>query len=115
MPEKFRTPTSSEVLVLLAIRRRVRDAYGVVIRQEIEEQTNSKISFGSLYTILSRLEQDGLVISREGESTPERGGRAKRYFSITGKGQRALTQTLDSLDRMRSPVSAFDGGLSWAL
>ncbi|TAJ86484.1 MAG: PadR family transcriptional regulator [Reyranella sp.] len=105
-------PTHNEVLVLLAIRRRIRDAYGVVIRNEIEEQTGTKLSFGGLYTILSRLEQDGLVTSREGEATPERGGKAKRYFSITGKGQRILAQTFESFDRMRDSAVALQGGVA---
>lgn len=112
MADKNRMPTHNEILVLLAIRRRVRDAYGVVIRNEIEEQTGTKLSFGGLYTILSRLEQDGLITSREGEATPERGGKAKRYFSVTGTGQRILAQTFDSFDRMRDPVVALHGGLA---
>ena len=112
MREKNHLLTQNEVLVMLAIQRRVRDAYGVSIRNEIEEQTKSRMSFGNLYSILSRLEQDGLLTSREGEATPERGGRAKRFFSFTGKGQRALANTLQSLDRMRGLSVALDGGLA---
>ncbi len=104
MSAKERTLTPNEMLVLLAILRRVRDSYGVTIRNEIESETGQKISFGVLYTILLRLQQEGLLSSRDGESTPERGGRAKRYFSLTGKGQRVLHQTLQGIDRLRGVV-----------
>src|SRR5207245_370283 len=110
--DKDRMLSQNEVLVMLAIQRRVRDAYGVTIRDEIEAQTKTRLSFGNLYSVLSRLEQDGLLTARDGEPTAERGGRAKRFFSLTGKGQRALRSTLNSLDRMRERVTAFSGGFA---
>jgi PadR family transcriptional regulator PadR len=93
--------SAREMLVLLAIQRRTRDAYGVTIRDEIETSSGQKIPFGVLYTVLHRLEREGLLTSKDGEATPERGGRAKKYFSLSGKGQRALRHTLRSVDRMR--------------
>src|SRR5207253_902861 len=88
--------------VLLAIQRRHRDAYGVSIRQEIENKTSRRMTFGVLYTILGRLEQDGLLTSRDGEATPERGGRAKKYFSLTGKGQAAMNAALLDLNSLQA-------------
>jgi PadR family transcriptional regulator PadR len=97
MSVKDRVLNQNELIVMLAIQRRRRDAYGVSIRDEIEKRTSRKMTFGVLYTILNRLEQDGLLTSRDGEATPERGGRAKKYFAITGKGQRAVNVSLSDL------------------
>lgn len=80
-----------EQIVLLAILR-VRSAYGVTIRSEIEARTGRAPSPGALYTTLDRLEDKGLVTSRMGEPTPQRGGRAKRYFEITTAGIEAVSR-----------------------
>src|SRR4051794_27103690 len=87
-----------ELLVLLALMREGEEAYGVPIARAIEESTGKPVILASVYNTLERLEQKGLVRSVVGEPTPERGGRAKRYFSITAAGlkevraaKRALT------------------------
>src|SRR5438046_1007869 len=49
-----------------------------------------RIARGALYTALERLEIKGFVRSRMGEPLPERGGRARRYFTVTAAGLRAL-------------------------
>jgi DNA-binding PadR family transcriptional regulator len=108
---KHHVISQNELIVMLAILRRQPEAYGVSIRDEIEKKTSRTMSFGVLYTILSRLEQDGLLASRDGEATPERGGRAKKYFSITGKGQRAVNQATSDL-RALQPRAV--GGVSHA-
>jgi len=71
---------SFELMVMLALIRLGENAYGVPISEEIEQQTGRDISLGSVYATLDRLERKGLVSSTVGEPTPERGGRAKRYF-----------------------------------
>lgn len=81
-----------EQLVLLAILRLDEHAYGVPIRAEIANRTGRKTAPGALYTTLDRLESKGLVRSALGEATAERGGRAKRYYKVTGKGVRAVTR-----------------------
>lgn len=82
-----------ESIVLLALLRLGEQAYGVTIRQEIEECTGRDVSIGAVYSTLTRLEGKGFVDSRMGDPTPERGGRSKRYFSITAKGTKALRNT----------------------
>lgn len=104
MATKDRVLNQNELIVMFAIQRRIHDAYGVSIRDEIESRTSRKMTFGVLYTILSRLEQEGLLTSRDGEATPERGGRAKKYFAITARGQWAMNATLADIDRMRSSM-----------
>jgi len=81
-----------EQIVLLAILRLGEAAYGVTIRTEIADCTQREPSRGALYTTLDRLEEKGLVQSRLGDPTPERGGRAKRYFTVTKRGRAALIQ-----------------------
>lgn len=83
-----------EQKVLMALIRLGTNAYGVTIRQEISKRSRRDVSVGAVYTTLSRLEEKGFVKSEVGESTPERGGRAKKYFQITAPGNRALEASL---------------------
>jgi len=89
-----------EQIVLLALIRLGDNAYGVPIRQEIERRTKRSLSIGALYRTLERLEDKGFVSSRTGDPTPERGGRAKRFFRAEALGLRALRRTRDALDVM---------------
>lgn len=81
-----------EEVVLLAILAVDENAYGVPIRARIEE-AGRKTSVGALYVTLDRLQDKGFVESWEGEATPQRGGRAKKYFRVTGTGRDAINQT----------------------
>src|SRR4030095_8312392 len=81
-----------EQVVLLAILRLGPEAYGVTIRREIAACTERDPAPGALYTTLDRLEDKGLVTSRYGDPTPERGGRAQRYFTLTAPGVRRLAR-----------------------
>jgi PadR family transcriptional regulator len=89
-----------EQIVVLALIRLGDNAYGVPIRQEIERRTKRSLSIGALYRTLERLEDKGFVSSRTGDPTPERGGRAKRFFRAEALGLRALRRTRDALDVM---------------
>ena len=79
-----------EQVVLLAILRLGENAYGVTIRSEVAECTGREPTPGALYTTLDRMEEKGLVQSRLGDPTPQRGGRAKRYIKVTKKGRAAV-------------------------
>jgi PadR family transcriptional regulator, regulatory protein PadR len=81
-----------EQMVLLAILRLGDEAYGVTVREEILRCTGREVSPGALYTTLGRMEDKGIVQSRTGEPTPERGGRAKRFLTVTGSGRAALVE-----------------------
>jgi len=89
-----------ESLVLLALVRLGDDAYGVAVQREITSRAGYDASFGSIYTTLARLESRGLVASRVGDPTPERGGRRKRYFEIRPAGRRAVAANLRGLRAM---------------
>lgn len=89
-----------EELVLRALLRLGENAYGVPIRRELAERTGRDYSIGAVYTTLDRLQAKGYVTSRLGDPTPERGGRAKRYFRIEAPGISALNHSRDTLARM---------------
>lgn len=87
-------------LVLLALVRLGEKAYGMRVRQEIEARADRHVSIGAVYETLNRLEQKGLVNSHLGASTPQRGGRAKRFFHITASGVSALQECQTTRRRM---------------
>jgi DNA-binding PadR family transcriptional regulator len=89
-----------EYAVLLAVLHRSEDAYAVPVRELLEERTGRPVARGALYTALERLEAKGCLRSRMGDPTPERGGRAKRYFTVTALGLRALRNTHAALARL---------------
>jgi PadR family transcriptional regulator PadR len=94
-----------EQLILFALVRLGADAYGVTIRREIEARTSRTISPGALYTALDRLEKRGLVCSRMGDPTPERGGKRKRLYTLQPAGEQSLARVYESLRQMASGVA----------
>jgi PadR family transcriptional regulator, regulatory protein PadR len=98
-----------ELMVLLALMRLGDDAYGVSMAQELEEQTGREVVIASVYATLERLEDRGLVSSSLGDATPERGGRAKRYFRITGAGLREVRDARRSLISLWKGLPALKG------
>jgi PadR family transcriptional regulator, regulatory protein PadR len=94
-----------EYLVLTAAIQLDEDAYGAAIRREIEAATESRCSIGALYTTLDRLETKGFVKTWMGDSTPQRGGRAKRMVCVTAKGIRAASAFYLAIMRVSRNVS----------
>jgi PadR family transcriptional regulator len=96
-----------EQLVLLAILRLQDDAYAIPIRAEIEAKTGRSVARGALYTALDRLEVKRCLRSRMSAPVAERGGRSRRYFTVTPAGiaalrasRRALQQLWQGLDEV---------------
>ena len=77
-------------LVLVAVWKLGKDAYGMAIREEIIRATGVNWLLGAIYGPLARLHRRNLVTSVRGEPTPERGGRAKVYYELTPAGKTAL-------------------------
>ena len=94
-----------EQIVLLAILRLGDTAYAINIRDEITQCTDREPTPGALYTTLDRLEEKGLVAVRVGDPTPQRGGRAKRYFNVTSKGVHAVARVQRSYRRLLEGVA----------
>jgi PadR family transcriptional regulator, regulatory protein PadR len=95
-----------EQLVLLALVRIGQDAYGVPICEDIVDRTGREVSLGAVYKTLERLEDKGLVSTRLGEPTPERGGRRKKHYRLAAAGQRALKHSISGLRSMTEGLDA---------
>jgi DNA-binding PadR family transcriptional regulator len=87
-------------MLLLAVHHLGDEAYGVPIARELENLRGREVSAGSVYASLERLETKGLVVSNLGEPTPERGGKAKRYFRITKEGLQLVQETRRVLTKL---------------
>lgn len=99
-------PTDIEQQILLAVWRLEEEAYGVPIQDELERLTGRSMTSGALYTTLVRLESKGWLRSTMGDPTPERGGKAKRFFSITPDGARALHSAREAMERLWEGLDA---------
>ena len=97
-----------EQLIMLAVLRLGDDAYGLRVQGELTKRAGRTASIGAIYTTLDRLEEKALVSSAVGESTPERGGRAKRIFTVTGTGRAALRQSIGATRSMTAGIKGFD-------
>ncbi len=102
--------TDFELMILLAILRIGDDAYGVPIAREIEQTGKRTALLGAIYTALDRLEANGLVASTYGDPTPERGGRAKRFFTVTSKGLKAVKDTQRAFTALWSGIPQLKQG-----
>jgi PadR family transcriptional regulator PadR len=98
-----------ELMVLLAVMRVGAKAYGVSISRDIEDKIGRTVALASVYAALDRLGEKGLVTSELGESTAERGGRAKRYFRVTVAGLREVRDTQRSLTKLWQRLPALKG------
>jgi len=101
-----------ELMVLLALIRLDERAYGVPISREIEKRSGREVALGSVYAALERLEEKGLVTSKLGDPTAERGGRAKRYFRVTNQGLREVQETQKALMSLWRGLPELDGGMA---
>jgi PadR family transcriptional regulator PadR len=93
-----------EELVLLTIAALINDAYSVGICDELEKQTERAVKLGVVHAVLNRLEEKGLVKSKLGEATQARGGKRKRYYSITSAGKSALLKSREVRDQLWSMI-----------
>jgi DNA-binding PadR family transcriptional regulator len=97
-----------EYLVMLAVLRLGVNAYGMRVRQEIATRTGRDVTIGAVYATLERLADKGLLSASMSDPTPERGGRAKRSFQLTGAGMeaanRARQDLVNMLDGLQFPL-----------
>ena len=94
-----------EQAVLLATLRLDGDGYGLSIRDEIARATGRDLAIGTIHKTLTRLEAKELVVSRMGEASPRRGGRAKRHYTVTPEGVRDLKTSLRSIRRLAAGLN----------
>ena len=101
-----------ELQVMLTVIRLGKDAYGVPISREIEDCTGRDAAFATVYSTLERLQKKGFVGSDLGDPTPERGGRAKRYFQVTKAGLQAVRKTKRNLIRLWQGLPELQEGMA---
>jgi PadR family transcriptional regulator, regulatory protein PadR len=98
-----------ELMVLLVVLHLGDEAYAVPVRQALAERAGRHIARGALYTTLERLESKGYLRSRFGDPTPERGGRSRRYFSVSARGLSALRTSYDAFRGLFQGLEALLG------
>ncbi|MEM8891446.1 MAG: helix-turn-helix transcriptional regulator [Bacteroidota bacterium] len=82
-----------EEIVMLTVAILYDKAYGIAIIEEIEKRLKRNVSMGAMQTVLRRLEKKGLLVSEFGEASKIRGGKRKRYFTVTNFGKQMLRET----------------------
>ncbi|WP_420386382.1 PadR family transcriptional regulator [Roseivirga sp.] len=99
-----------EEVVLLTVAILYENAYGISIKEDIEQRLNRKVSVGAMRTALSRLEKKGFLKSEFGEATAMRGGKRKRYYKVTPYGKKVLEQVMETRKKLWEaiPSMAFD-------
>ena len=111
------SPTSLgqfEQLVLTAILSLGDNAYGVTVHAEVEAlSAPRKTVLGAVYATLDRLEDKGLISSWMSDPTPERGGRAKRHFRLSGAGEQALRESALTSKRICDAIEQSWGDALW--
>ncbi len=93
-------PAFEQLVLLAVLSLKDDDAYGMNIREVLREHAGRDVSVPTVYSALDRLESKGLVSSRLGEPTRERGGRAKKHFRVEPEGARALENVRRTLKTM---------------
>jgi len=89
-----------ELRILLAVMQSGVEAYAVRVHQELEARTKRRVAIGAVYVTLDRLVQKGWLASRLGDPSPERGGKAKRFYTVTPRGKVALRGEIRAMHRL---------------
>ncbi len=101
------TPLSTRIAILAVLMHG--RSFGLEIIEKVHTRTHGKIVLnqGTVYPALKALEREGLVRSFEGEPLPERGGRPRRYYELTGEGRRAAVEQKRAIPGVLRPAEAF--------
>ena len=97
--------TLTEEMFLLAVWKLKDNAYGVTIREHVSEETDRVYPYGTLYSALDKLVERGYLTREKSDPTPERGGRSKIYYYITGEGIEALKAAMELKNKLWNGVS----------
>lgn len=102
-----------EELVLLAVGMQDNKAYGISVKHKIEEFTGRSVSMGALHAALNRLEEKDYVTSKLGEATKVRGGKRKRFYSVTVFGQELITEIMAQRQQMWEAIPQAAFSVRW--
>lgn len=89
-----------EEIVLLIVANLYDHAYGVLIKNEIEEKCNRSINISTVHNVLQRLQEKGFLSSKYSEPTKERGGKRKLLFTVTASGQASLSTAREIREKL---------------
>ena len=103
-----------EEIVMLTVAVLFDEAYGIAIKEELENRLGRKVSIGAMRTALKRLEQKGYLDSSLGEATPVRGGKRKRFFKVTNSGREILLSVRDTRNNMWDAIPPLAFDFNWA-
>lgn len=103
-----------EELVLLTIATLLSEAYSVAICDELERHTKRPAKLGVVHAVLNRLEEKGLLKSKLGEATKVRGGKRKRFYTLTIPGKAALVRTREAREALWKRIPEFSLKISRA-
>tara|TARA_R110000796_G_scaffold74374_1_gene167240 strand:- start:210751 stop:211080 length:330 start_codon:yes stop_codon:yes gene_type:complete len=97
-----------EELVLLLVGVLYEDAYGVSVLKEMKEQTGREVNISAIHAVLNRLEEKGLLTSDMGGASQVRGGRRKRYYTLTSTGRAVLDEVKSMRDKLYNQLPALN-------
>lgn len=100
--------TRNEETIMIALYRLGGEAHGTALYDKLVELTNKTLVYGTLYNSLEYLIRKGLVDSKKGEPSPERGGKRKSIYTITSEGRDALLETHRLNERLWKDLSEAD-------
>lgn len=95
-----------EEIVILTVGILGDNAYGVAIKEEIENRVHREVSVGAMQTTLRRLEKKGFLAAKQGDTSPTRGGRPKLFFTITPYGKKAIQQSRETRNALWNALPA---------
>lgn len=93
-----------EELILLTVGILPNEAYGVSVFKELQDQTGRTVNISAIHAVLNRLEEKGLLSSHMGGSTNERGGRRKRFYTLSSAGRQAIEDMKQTRDKLYSQL-----------
>ncbi|WP_339606579.1 helix-turn-helix transcriptional regulator [uncultured Roseivirga sp.] len=97
-----------EELVLLLVGVLYEDAYGVSVLKEMKEQTGREVNISAIHAVLNRLEEKGLLTSDMGGASQVRGGRRKRYYTLTSTGRAVLDEVKSMREKLYNQLPALN-------
>ena len=97
-----------EELVLLVVGVLYQDAYGVSVLKEMKEQTGREVNISAIHAVLNRLEEKGLLTSDMGGASQVRGGRRKRFYTLTSSGRAVLDEVKSIRDKLYNQLPALN-------
>jgi PadR family transcriptional regulator PadR len=89
-----------EEFTLLAVRALGDNTYAVPIQEYVEKATARPVSLGAIYAALGRLEEKGFLRSGMSDAVAQRGGKARRVYTVTPSG----LKTARDLHRVRQRI-----------